>query len=201
VNAARAVLARELTLALRSGGGAGLGLAFFLIVVLLVPLGVGPEPDRLAGLAAGTLWIGALLACLLSLDRLFQADHEDGTLDNLALATLPLEGPVALKATPQRPSEIQTALPASLPVTGRAADEPWLRAIIATPSVRAYMTITLLGANDMRALQPLLRKPSAMLLAMTFSTDPYAGLNHQRFQGSAVVFLASAMSGGRTALQ
>ena len=89
---------------------------------------------------------------------------------------------------------------ASLPVTGRAADEPWLRAIIATPSVRAYMTITLLGANDMRALQPLLRKPSAML-AMTFSTDPYAGLNHQRFQGSAVVFLASAMSGRTAALQ
>jgi heme exporter protein B len=98
VNAAQAVLARELALALRSGGGAGLGLAFFLIVVLLVPLGVGPEPDRLAGLAAGTLWIGALLACLLSLDRLFQADHEDGTLDILALATLPLEGLVALKA-------------------------------------------------------------------------------------------------------
>jgi hypothetical protein len=108
---------------------------------------------------------------------------------------------VALKAAPQRPSEIQTALPAgSLPVTGRAADEPWLRAIIATPSVRAYMTITLLGANDMRALQPLLRKPSAVL-AMTFSTDPYAGLNHQRFQGSAVVFLASAMSGRTAALQ
>ena len=98
MSAARAVLARELTLAFRSGGGAGLGLAFFLIVVLLVPLGVGPEPGRLAGLAAGTLWIGALLACLLSLDRLFQADQEDGTLDILALAPLPLEALVALKA-------------------------------------------------------------------------------------------------------
>ena len=105
---------------------------------------------------------------------------------------------VALKATPQRPSEIQTATPAALPVTGRAADEPWLRAIIATPSVRAYMTITLLGAADMRTLQPMLRKPSSVL-TMTFSADPYAGLNHQRFQGSAVVFLASVMSGGRTA--
>lgn len=107
---------------------------------------------------------------------------------------------VALKSTPQRPSEIQTAMPAaaSLPVTGRAADEPWLRAIIATPSVRAYMTITLLGANDMRALQPLLRKPSSVL-TMTFSADPHAGLNHQRFQGSAVVFLASAMPSGRAA--
>ncbi len=105
---------------------------------------------------------------------------------------------VALKATPQRPSQIQTAAPASLPVTGRAADEPWLRAIIATPSVRAYMTITLLGAADMRTLQPMLRKPSSVL-AMTFSADPYAGLSPNRFQGAAVVFLASAMSGSRTA--
>ena len=98
MSAARAVLARELRLALRSGGGAGLGLAFFLVVILLVPLGTGPEPDRLAALAPGTLWIAALLACLLSLDRLFQADHEDGTLDILALAPLPLEALVALKA-------------------------------------------------------------------------------------------------------
>ena len=108
---------------------------------------------------------------------------------------------VALKSTPQRPSEIQTASPvaaASLPVTGRAADEPWLRAIIATPSVQAYMTITLFGAADMRALRPLLRKPST-ILAMTFSADPYAGLNHERFQGSAIVFFAGAMPAARTA--
>lgn len=98
MTAARALLARDLRLALRSGGGAGLGIAFFLIVVLLVPLGVGPDPDRLRLVAPGTLWIGALLACLLSLDRLFQADLEDGTLDLLALAPLPLEAVVALKA-------------------------------------------------------------------------------------------------------
>jgi heme exporter protein B len=98
MSAARAVLARELRLALRSGGGAGLGLAFFLVLALLVPFGVGPEPGRLAAVAAGTLWIGALLACLLALDRLFQADFEDGTLDILALAPLPLEALVALKA-------------------------------------------------------------------------------------------------------
>jgi hypothetical protein len=107
---------------------------------------------------------------------------------------------VALKSTAQRPSEIQTAQPASasLPVTGRPADEPWLRAIIATPSVQAHMTVTLMGAADMRALQPLLRKPASMLM-MTFSADPYAGLSHQRFEGSAIVFLASAMS-SRTAV-
>jgi heme exporter protein B len=92
------VLARELTLALRSGGGAGLGLAFFLIVVLLVPLGVGPQAGTLAAVAPGMLWIAALLACLLSLDRLFQTDAEDGTLDVLALSPLPLEALAALKA-------------------------------------------------------------------------------------------------------
>ena len=89
---------RELALPLRSGGGFGLGVGFFLIVALMVPLGIGPDPARLAGVAAGTLWLGALLACLLSLDRLFQADWEDGTLDQLALAPLPLEAIVALKA-------------------------------------------------------------------------------------------------------
>lgn len=98
MSAARALLARDLALALRSGGGAGLGVAFFLIVQLLVPLGVGPEPDRLATVAGGSLWTGALLACLLSLDRLFQADAEDGTLDQLLLSPLPLEAVVALKA-------------------------------------------------------------------------------------------------------
>lgn len=95
---ARALLARELALALRSGGGAGLGVAFFLIVELLVSLGVGPDPARLATVAAGSLWTGALLACLLSLDRLFQADAEDGTLDALLLAPLPLEAVVGVKA-------------------------------------------------------------------------------------------------------
>jgi heme exporter protein B len=98
MSAAIALLAREIRLALRSGGGAGLGLAFFLVVVLLVPLGIGPERDQLSGVAPGTLWIAALLACLLSLDRLFQADAEDGALDILALAPLPLEAVAAVKA-------------------------------------------------------------------------------------------------------
>ncbi len=98
MSVARAVLARELRLALRSGGGAGLGLAFFLIVVLLMPFGFGPEPALLARAAPGALWIAALLACQLSLDRMFQADAEDGALDLLALSPAPLAALVALKA-------------------------------------------------------------------------------------------------------
>ncbi|SES67932.1 heme exporter protein CcmB [Oceanicella actignis] len=94
-----ALIRRDVTLALRIGGGGLLGATFFLIVVLLMPLGVGPDPAGLARIAPGVLWAAALLACLLSLDRLLQADHEDGSLDQLALAPLPLEAAVLAKAT------------------------------------------------------------------------------------------------------
>ena len=93
-----ALLIRDLRLALRSGGGFGLGLAFFLIVTVLVPFGVGPEAALLGRIAPGILWVGALLACLLSLDRIFALDREDGSLDLLATAPLPLEGVAAMKA-------------------------------------------------------------------------------------------------------
>ena len=93
-----ALLIRDLRLAIRAGGGFGLGLAFFLILAVLVPLGVGPEPAVLAAIAPGVLWVGALLACLLSLDRIFALDWEDGSLDLLATAPIPLEGVVTVKA-------------------------------------------------------------------------------------------------------
>lgn len=93
-----ALLIRDLRLALRAGGGFGLGLGFFLVLCVLIPLGVGPQGDRLAAIAPGILWVGALLACLLSLDRLFALDWEDGSLDLLATSPLPLEGVVGIKA-------------------------------------------------------------------------------------------------------
>ncbi|MEM9581040.1 MAG: heme exporter protein CcmB [Pseudomonadota bacterium] len=93
-----ALLTRDLRLALRAGGGFGLGLAFFLIVTVLVPFGVGPQSDLLARIAPGILWLGALLACLLSLDRIFALDWEDGTLDLLACAPLPMEAIATIKA-------------------------------------------------------------------------------------------------------
>ncbi|PCJ09396.1 MAG: heme exporter protein CcmB [Rhodobacteraceae bacterium] len=93
-----ALLLRDLRLALRAGGGFGLGLAFFLILTVMVPLSVGPQPALLASIAPGVLWLGALLACLLSLDRLLALDWEDGSLDLLATAPLPLESVVSIKA-------------------------------------------------------------------------------------------------------
>ena len=94
----RALLLRDLRLAFRAGGGFGLGLAFFLIVTVLVPFGVGPGAAQLGAIAPGILWLGALLACLLSLDRIFALDWEDGTLDLLATSPLPLEAAVSVKA-------------------------------------------------------------------------------------------------------
>jgi len=85
-------------LAVRAGGGFGLGLAFFLIVVVLVPFGVGPQSALLAKIASGILWLGSLLACLLSLDRIFALDWEDGSLDLLATAPVPMEAAVSVKA-------------------------------------------------------------------------------------------------------
>jgi heme exporter protein B len=94
----RALLLRDIRLAVRAGGGFGLGLAFFLIVVVLVPFGVGPDSGLLAVIAPGILWLGALLSCLLSLDRIFALDWEDGSLDLLATAPVPMEALVSLKA-------------------------------------------------------------------------------------------------------
>lgn len=86
-----AIVRREMKLALRQGSDASTVLMFYVVVVALFPLGVGPEPDVLERISGGVVWIGALLAALLSLDRLFQPDLEDGSLDLLVLAPWPLE--------------------------------------------------------------------------------------------------------------
>ena len=78
-------------LSLRSGGGPLIGLVFFLAVVSIVPFGVGPDLKLLARIGPAMLWIGALLATLLGLDRLFQDDRDDGSLDLLMLSGTPLE--------------------------------------------------------------------------------------------------------------
>ena len=85
------LVARDLRLAFRQGGDAAMVIAFFVLTVVLFPFGVGPEPELLQRIAAGIVWVTALLAALLSLERLFQADYEDGSLETLALLPLPLE--------------------------------------------------------------------------------------------------------------
>ncbi|QOL79715.1 heme exporter protein CcmB [Pseudooceanicola spongiae] len=141
-----ALLMRDLRLAVRAGGGFGLGLAFFLIVVALVPFSVGPETALLARIAPGVLWLGALLACLLSLDRILALDWEDGSLDLLATAPIPLEGIVSVKALAHW---ITTALPLVIaaPVLGVLLSLPaqgylWLivSLLVGTPALSVIGT-------------------------------------------------------------
>jgi heme exporter protein B len=93
-----ALLVRDMRLAIRLGGGAPIGVLFFLIVVALVPFALGPDLALLRRIGPAILWLGALLASLLALDRLFAADHEDGSLDLVLMSRLPLELAVAAKA-------------------------------------------------------------------------------------------------------
>jgi heme exporter protein B len=91
------VVRRDLALALRQGSDAALVIAFFVLAVVLFPFGVGPDPALLGRIAAGIVWVTALLAALLSLDRLFQQDYEDGSLEVLALTSMPLGALVLAK--------------------------------------------------------------------------------------------------------
>jgi heme exporter protein B len=140
------LLIRDLRLAIRAGGGFGLGLAFFLIVIVLMPFGIGPETGMITRIAPGILWIGALLACLLSLDRIFALDWEDGSLELLATSPLPLEAVAGIKALAHW---ITTGLPlvAAAPVLAVLLNLPpegfqWLIASLAlgTPALSAIGT-------------------------------------------------------------
>jgi heme exporter protein B len=102
---------REAMLAIRQGGEIGLALGFFVLAVVLFPLGVGPEAETLRRIGAGIVWVAALLAAVLSLDRLFAADYQDGGLDLLALSAMPLEGAVVAKCAAHW---VTTGLPLAL---------------------------------------------------------------------------------------
>ncbi|MGH6665740.1 MAG: heme exporter protein CcmB [Pseudolabrys sp.] len=93
-----ALVLRDMRLAVRVGGGALMGALFFLIVVVMTPFALGPDLALLARIGPAILWLGALLASLLALDRLFATDHDDGSLDLLMMGGLPLELAVAAKA-------------------------------------------------------------------------------------------------------
>jgi heme exporter protein B len=92
-----AILRRDLALASRAGGGGELALVFFLTIVVLVPFALGPDLNLLSRIGPAILWLGALLSVLIGLDRLFQADEEDGSLDLIRSGVLPLELAVVAK--------------------------------------------------------------------------------------------------------
>lgn len=93
-----AIVRRDIKIALRVGGGAMIGVLFFLTVVVLMPFAIGPDLALLKRIGPAVLWLGALLASLLTLDRLFTADQEDGSLDLIAMGRTPLELTCAAKA-------------------------------------------------------------------------------------------------------
>jgi heme exporter protein B len=98
MSALAALLVRDMRVGVRVGGGALMGVLFFLVVVTLTPLALGPDLALLKRIGPAILWLAALLASLLALDRLFASDHDDGSLDLIVMGRAPLELVVAVKA-------------------------------------------------------------------------------------------------------
>ena len=141
-----ALLRRDLALAGRQGGESGLALLFFVLGAALFPLGLGPEPGILAGVGSGLLWVIALLAVLLSLERLFRADWEDGTLDLLAARPEPLAAVVLAKCAAHW---LATGLPMAViaPLLGSMLAVPGERlGLLALSFLAGTPALTLVGA-------------------------------------------------------
>jgi heme exporter protein B len=119
-----AIVGRDVRLSLRRGGDAATVVAFFVVTVTLFPLGVGPETNLLARIAPGVIWVAALLAATLSLERVFRSDAEDGSLDLLVLLPLPLEAVVLAKIAAHW---LTTGVPlvVSAPVLAILLNLPW----------------------------------------------------------------------------
>jgi heme exporter protein B len=118
-----ALIRRDIVLSLRQGGGVGTALGFFLTVVVLLPIGLGPDQALLQRIAPGALWIALLLSVLLSADRIFQQDFEDGSLDIMTMAPLSFELVALAKATAHW---LSTSLPlaAAAPILGFLVNLP-----------------------------------------------------------------------------
>lgn len=91
------ILKRDILLSVRSGTGFSLSLSFFLLMIIFAPLAIGPDDLLLKKIAPGILWLSALLSCLLSIDHIFQSDVEDGSLEALIIAPIPLESTILIK--------------------------------------------------------------------------------------------------------
>jgi heme exporter protein B len=141
-----ALLIRDVRLAGRIGGGGATGVVFFLILVTITPFAIGPDLNLLSRIGPAILWIAALLATLLGLDRLFQADQEDGSLDALRMADSPLELIVLSKCVAHW---LTTCLPlvVAAPLFGLmlALDAPALASLTATLAA-GTPALTLVGA-------------------------------------------------------
>lgn len=156
---------RELRLAVRVGGSGLIGVLFFLAVVTVIPFGVGPDLNLLARIGPAILWIGALLATLLGLDRLFQADRDDGALDLMLMAGRPLELVVLVKCAAHW---IATGLPLVLaaPVLAIFLNlEPAAIGAVTVTLLAGTPALTLIGAIG-AALTVSLRRGGLLLAVL-----------------------------------
>ena len=195
MTAFRAMLARELRLALRGGGDVLTLVLFFVIVGAIVPFAVGPDRELLARIAPGMVWVAAFLAMLLGLDRLFRPDHEDGSLILLRQADLPLSAVVAAKL-------IAHWLVAALPLIVAspflamllAMDEPtfWrmlLSLLVGTPALAAFGAVGAAVTVAIRRgglIAPILIAPLSIPV-LIFGTGSITATQ----SGAAMLFLAA----------
>ena len=165
-----ALIGRDLRLSFRQGGDSAMVIAFFLLATMLFPLGIGPEPALLERIAPGLAWVAALLAAMLSLERMFLADYEDGGLELIALAPLPLEAAALAKAvahwlTTGLPLTLVAPILAVLLNLNADARMPlFLALLIGTPCLSLIGTLgaaLVLGARRGGVLLPLLVLPLA----------------------------------------
>jgi heme exporter protein B len=145
MDALAALLLRDTRIAVRVGGGALMGVLFFLIMVTMVPFAIGPDLALLARIGPAILWLGALLATLLGLDRLLASDHEDGSLDLMLMSRTPLELIVCAKATAHW---LTTGLPlvVAAPLFGLFLNiEPRATAVVALALLAGTPALTFVG--------------------------------------------------------
>lgn len=199
-----ALLKRDLALAVREGAALGTALGFFLVVVAMLPLGLGPDLKLLSRIAPGILWIALLLAALLSLPRLFEVDHEDGSLEVMATAPLPLELAVAAKALAHW---LSTGIPLALmaPVLGLMLnlDLELAPALVAT-MLAGTPAISFLGSVG--AALTLKARRGGLLLALLvlplyiptlifgISAIGFASLGQDGFGASFLILLAISLA-------
>jgi heme exporter protein B len=165
MRALTALIVRELRLGVRIGGGAPIGVLFFLLVVTLVPFAVGPDLVLLRRIGPAILWLGALLASLLALERLLAADAEDGSLDLILMSRVPLELVVATKAVAHW---LTTGLPLIIatPLLGLLMGlEPAATIAIAVTLLAGTPALTFLGLMG-AALSVSLRRGGLLLAVL-----------------------------------
>jgi len=199
------VLRRDLLLAARKPADVATPLVFFAIVVSLFPLGVGPEPNVLRTLAPGVLWVAALLATMLSLNRLFASDHADGTLELLALSPHPLSTLAAAKVlahwlTTGLPLVLMSPLLATqLFLPPEALGTLMLGLTLGTPvlsligSVGAGLTLGLRGGGVLLSLLVLPLYTPILIFGAGAVTASTLGLGPEAYLSLLGAFLAVAL--------